>query len=341
MSEYQMLYYPLVQPPERTILEAALYWDSLISFIPRESGYGEYILASDLALMRDEGLYTGVEWESAFRTNRDVMDSLAATLRGIIEDGGVERFPIPQELTQYTRLWSGKLPHFIELELVDRGVLARDRSQPGALRGDQHLLLAVLTIMSDLASVELMRRTGHHIVPTTDSNFAHHCTTAPISTAPVTTSWMVDVGALLPVPARDTPIEHVLDFRRRYGDERMRCMRAVRTLQTRLRSEVTDPRQLVSEMRSELEEAVSDMRAATRASSLDRWVKKPIWATVALGAAFMESAALISAPVSVALGTVVGGAAITFATSQARARDPKYSYLYRLDSEMPAQLWPR
>jgi hypothetical protein len=329
---YEMLYYPLVHPPQRTVFQAVLYWDRLTSMVPEvHQGFEAYVLRPDLAALEDAGLYRRtmlerVHWEPG------AMDDIVRNVQAIQGEVAPGTLDIPDELNSYTRLWSSKLPTQIEDELLRMGVVVEHEA--GTLRGNPHLLFAVLAITAERAAVTLSNRTRHMVVPTTTDRFALECAIAPSPSSGTSVSWMANIGSFLPVPDSDTPIDQVIAFRSAYDDERKRCIKAVRELQARLRQEIADPREVIHEMKEEIAEATSDLKAAGRRF---RWMKTSIWSLVGLAGAAGAAVPIgdVATPTEVMLNaasSLISTAGITLALVPSRPPRNPYVYLHQLES---------
>lgn len=337
---FELLYYPLIHPPKRTLFEATLYWDSLTSLVPDPARRGSYELHDDLRLLEDAGRYRRTELEPMMLGQNEALERAMKTVSRVIKRADKKKLVIPDQLGADTRLWSGKLPAVVEWKLRERGLLVEDSRQDGALRGNPQVLLATMACFAEEASM-LLERPERRVVPTTDNRYSHECATIPLTKASAQTSWMIDVGELLPVPDDETPISDVMEFRRKYNDELSRCMTASREMLAELRREIDNPREVVMAFNEELTQAITDLRSAGRARI--RWAaKRASWFTIATGAAVTATTAAAhaeslggAATLIVAANTVVGGLAVNFASTPTRPRDERYSYLHQLNAAFP------
>lgn len=85
----------------------------------------------------------------------------------------------------------------------------------------------------------------------------------------------MELGAALPVPAPDTPLQEVLKFRDDYQDERTRLRVALHRLLRELQ-DIDDPDLARAAVKQEIAEAVGDVEAALRGRKL-AWVKHGLW----------------------------------------------------------------
>lgn len=335
---FELMYYPLVHPPRRTIFESVLYWDRLASLVPGGAGVSAYDFSGDLDLLMQEQLYRPTWLEGLMLNDQEAYDRVMRTIGRVLADDA--DLTIPDNLGPESRLWFGKLPAIVEQDLIRDGLLVPDETDQGALRGNPRVLLATMACFAEEASM-ILETTNRRVVPTTDSVYAHECTTLPLDEREVRSSWMLDVAPLLPVPEDSTPLEDVLDFRSRNRDALDACMRGSRQLLAAVRNEgITNPTEIVLEFERRLVEAVAEVR--NRGLRRFTWAaKRSTWVAVATSAAVTASALSDGNAAAVGAATVAGGIAINLATTPTRARDDRFTYLHQLtmnfENNLPAQ----
>lgn len=335
---FELMYYPLVHPPRRTIFESVLYWDRLASLVPGGAGVPEYDFSGDLDLLMQENLYRPTWLEGLMLNDHEAYSRVMRTIGRVLADDG--DFAIPDNLGPESRLWFGKLPAMVEQDLIRQRLLVPDETNQDALRGNPRVLLATMACFAEEASM-ILETSNRRVVPTTDNVYAHECTTLPLDESEVRVSWMLDVAPLLPVPEDSTPLEDVLAFRHDNREALDACMRASRELLAAVRNEgITNPKEVVMEFERRLVEAVTEVRN----SGLQRFmwaVKRSTWVAVATTAATTASVIADGPAVAVGTATVVGGLAVNLATSPTRVRDDRFSYLHQLTTNLgnhlPAQ----
>ncbi|MFC7724917.1 hypothetical protein ACFQW6_07355 [Nocardioides sp. GCM10028917] len=339
---FELLYYPLVHPPRRTLLEATLYWDSLTSLAPGPASEGWYVWEEDLRVLEGEGVYRRTHLEPMMLEHDVVLDRVMDRITEVIDHADPSTLTVPDRFAPDTRLWSGKLPSRVEEGLRERRLLVDDDRHEGALRGNPQILLASIACLAEEASMLLEEQTGNRVVPSTDNRYSHACATIPLPSTGAEVSWMVDVGQLLPIPDADTPIADVIQFRNSHTDELGRCLDASRNMLAELRQEIANPREVVMEFAQRLTAAITDLQNAGK--SRFRWgVKRASWLTVATGATAVGGSAAIdvsvhATPLVLALSTVGGGIAVNLASAPTRPRDDNFTYLHQLSEVFPSAL---
>jgi hypothetical protein len=104
----------------------------------------------------------------------------------------------------------------------------------GALIPQDDMLSASPVLLSRLMVVlaKHMAAATRGMIPFTESPSAYHVAFAPLEPHDFSTRpcWQLQIGGFLPVPATDTELERVLDFREACTSEREELARAVRKL---------------------------------------------------------------------------------------------------------------
>lgn len=320
-----MRYYPLVHPPRNMLFEAALYWDGITSMVPGGAGqYESYLVGDDLALLKDAGLYRPTYLSKVLRGHE--LNEIISDVSQLTATMPAGDFDPPTRMDMYSRLWSGKVPAVVESYLLAAGLLRPNPENELALLGDPRLLMTLMSTSADYASASLQEEFKQfRFVPATSDAFAHVCATDPLVSHPSGESLMLDVGGILPIPAPETPIEHILAFRARYADERTRCMEAVRKLHVELRRNEVHPREVELEMRSEIERSLRDLRRAGQETF--RWAAgRTVWITLAV-----VGGTVAGGPLGGAIAAATG-IAINMATQPARVRDERFSYIHQFET---------
>lgn len=327
----RLLYYPLVNPPTPIVWQGLLYWDGIASITPQEGNYFQPLLRE----LHDMSLYRAFEADNLKLWDQPRYDAMLRELEAIVgEIPGEDLEPEPGPLRAGNRLYYGKLPLSLQEELIAIGA-----AQPAgpAMRANPRLLLVILAVAAKhLAQAYANDATTY--LPHTDRPMTHRIAFGPLARAGDSQRcWQVEVGAVLPVPASDTPLEKVLKFRDDYEDERTRLRIALHRLFKELKG-IGSPHDLQAAIRQEIADAVRDMEAALAARKLV-WIKRGVYALVAFGAA--AAAPYVGAVPQVGVGMssllyVTSGIAINLATSMARSRVPgEFAYLHDVAKTFP------
>jgi Family of unknown function (DUF6236) len=321
----RLLYYPLVNPPMPIVWQGLLYWDGIASITPHGGDHVQPLLRE----LRDTALYEPFDADSFKLWDPQRHDAMLRELEAVIgEIPGEELEPEPGPLHGGNRLYYGKLPVSFQEDLVAIGA-----AQPAgpAMQVNPRLLLAILAVTAKhLAQAYADEATAY--LPHTDWSRAHRIAFGPLTQAGGSQRcWRVELGAALPVPAADTPLQKVLEFRDDYQDERTRLRIALHHLLRELQ-DIDDPDLARAAVKQEIAEAVSDLAAALRGRKL-AWVKHGLWGLVALGAA--AGAAHLGPEMGWPLA-VTSNVAINLATSLTRNRVPgEFAYLHDLHRTFP------
>jgi len=262
-------------------------------------------------------------------------DAMLSELEAIVgEIPGEELEPEPGPLRAGNRLYYGKLPLSFQEDLIAIGA-----AQPAgsAMRVNPWLLLVILAVTAKhLAQAYADDATTY--LPHTDRPKPHRIAFGPLARAGDSRRcWQAEVGAVLPVPASNTPLEKVLKFRDDYKDERTRLRVALHRLFKELEG-IGDPHDLQATIRQEIAEAVRDMEAALTSQKLV-WIKRGLYALVAFGAAATAPHVGAVPEVGGEMGPllyVTSGIAINLATNVTRSRVPgEFAYLHDLAKTFP------
>jgi hypothetical protein len=312
----------LVHPPRPVLWQALLYWDELTSISPRRG----YEFGHDLKALRDLKLYRPAHADDL---PSQALADLVSDLRQVVEElPGEDLEPVPGPLAPDNRVYWGKLPKIVEHELRDIGAL---REEAGMLQASPVLLSRLMVVLAKhLAAAE------RGVIPFTDSPSAHEVAFAPLGPdLRHRRCWQMQIGHLLPMPAPDTPLTKVLDFREAYEDERKELAGAVRKLLLSAADPVSeaDP----ARVQRKIKRAVRQMEHAGRSRGIV-WVKRSLWALGGLGAAAIAHYEL---PTYDWLLTVLSGLGISVATVVTRPGvSTEFAYLQHLRSTFPSAPWP-
>lgn len=326
----RLLYYPLVNPPTPVVWQGLLYWDGVASITPQEGDYFQPLLRS----LSDTPLYVPLDTDSLERGDVQRYDAMRRELEAVVgEIPGEDLEPEPGPLHGGNRLYYGKLPVSLQEDLIAIG--AAEPAGP-AMRVNPRLLLAILAVTAKhLAQAHADDATTY--LPHTDWPKAHRIAFGPLArTGGGQRCWQVEVGAALPIPAPDTPLGKVLEFRDDYQDERTRLRVSLYRLFKELEG-IGNPDDLRAAITHEITDAVRDMEAALRGRKL-AWVKHGLWSLIALGAA--AGATRVNPEMGWPLA-VTSNVAINLATSLTRNRVPgEFAYLHDLQRTFPSAAPP-
>lgn len=355
-----LFYYPTINAPRSVIYQALLYWDRLVTVVP--PGTPEEFLDPTMRQVHAAGLYLPLQadhWpmrddrglERALRRLTHLLGQIPAD--DLIPQGGPDSV-----------LYTAKLSREILEELERRGLslpLDRKGFRISVSAATQLCLISIAA--RDIAG-EFRERDGHlgrdALYPYTDSLAAHLFAHTPFAAdyqPPVSDNvppgrdprwvhehyfpgdrtmpcWEVQIGGLLPVPDHEVLIDDLITFRERYEDERRRLMMAIDLLVHGLQRPYDHPQDVLHAVRSELEDALADLKAAGHSARLS-WVIRPVTVSIALAAGYAGQKFFPEA--GWVLG-VIGGAAINIAANQTRSPDHgvagDFSYLHRVRSAL-------
>jgi len=317
-----MMYYPFVHPPRPVLWQALLYWDELTSISP-ETGYQ---FGHELTVLNDLGLY----WPThADDLPRQALADLVSDLRQVVEEmPGDDIAPVPGPLAPDNRVYWGKLPYEVEHDLVDLGALI---PQEDMLHASPVLLSRLMIVLA-----KHLAAAAQGTIPFTDSPSASQIAFAPLGPdLRNRRCWQLQIGHLLPVPASDTSLTKVLEFRDAYADERQELTQAVRKLLLAM-SQPGDEADPIA-VQQHIEKAVQRLERAARGRGI-LWLKRSLWAFAGMGAAATGAYAL---PQYDWLLTALSGLGIGIATVVARTEvSSEFAYLQHLRSTFPSAPWP-
>lgn len=283
-----MLYYPFVQPPRDVLAQGILYWDRIGTIVPER-----YVLPPQLERVRAHGIYEPLE---ADRYVQEVsFDRLVGQVENLLSELPARALRIPRDpVTAATRLYYGKLPVDLEYRLREAGVL---RELEGSYQAPEALLGPLLSLLARaVADGEPDPTVGWVCHTNIERAAAMAYDGTETSGVP---GWRVNMGWIFKVPSPETPLEDILDFRRRYNDERIELLRAVDKFVAEAGG--PDAPDLLPQIAEEVEYAMAQIDHASRARGIK--LKKAV--------AFGTLAAVAGAtPVAAAdaLGPIAGAA---------------------------------
>jgi hypothetical protein len=322
MQKMTMMYYPFVHPPRPVLWQALLYWDALTSISP-QSGY---VFGRDLMTLQDLELYRPTHADDL---PEPAWANLVSDLRQVVVEVPTEDLvPVPGPLAPENRLFWGKLPSIVQAELITAG----------ALVPTDHMLKVSPVLLSRLMVVlaKHLAAAERGVIPFTDSPEAHEIAYAPLGPdLQHRRSWQMQIGHLLPIPAPDTPMTKVLDFRQAYDDERKELAGAV----SKLLLATLDPAGEADpvQVQRKIKKAVRQMEKAGSSRGI-LWLERSLWALAGLGAAAAGKYAL---PTDDWLFAALSGLGISVATVVTRTGvSTEFAYLQHLRSTLPNASWP-
>jgi hypothetical protein len=321
-----MMYYPFVHPPRPVLWQALLYWDNLTSIAPVD-GY-QYQFGAELTALEDLGLYRPAHADDL---PSQALANLVGDLRRVVEElPGEDLVPVPGPLEAGNRVYWGKLPLTVQEELVGIGALARE---------DDSMFRVSPVLLSRLMIVLAKHLAGasRGVIPFTDSLPAHQVAFAPLGPdlrLREALAWQMDIGALLPIPARDTPLVDVLKFRLAYPDEREQLAQAVRQLLIAPSGPTREADPVA--VQEEIKKAVRQLEKAGDQNGIV-WVKRSLLVLGAIGAA---AAGTFLLPEANWLLTTLAGLGMGVSTVVARPGvSTEFAYLQQLQCAFPDATW--
>ena len=327
----RLLYYPLVNPPAPIVWQGLLYWDGIASIVPWEGDYLQPLLRK----LHDTPLYEALDADKLKLSARPHYDAMLRDLEAIVgEIPGEDLEPEPGPLRASNRLYYGKLPLSFQEDLIAIG--AAHPAGP-AMQVNPRLLLAILAVAAKHLAQAHAGDTVTYM-PHTDQPKTHRITFGPLAGAgDAHRCWQVEVGAVLPVPAPDAPLEKVLRFRDNYEDERTRLRMALHRLFKELEG-IGGPHDLQAAIKLEIADAVRNMEAALTGRKL-AWIKRGLCALVGFGAAAAVPAVDAIPKVGAELGPLLYvTSAITVNLATSATRSPvagEFAYLHELGKAFP------
>jgi hypothetical protein len=325
----KMMYYPFVHPPRPVLWQALLYWDALTSISPEDG----YQFGADLESLRDLELYQPTHADDLpFQAHA----ALVSDLRQVVEElPGEDLVPRLEPLGPYNRVYWGKLPYEVENDLVSIGALVPDADM---LRASPVLLSQLMVVLA-----KHLAAATPGVIPFTDSPSAHQVAFTPLGAdLAQRRGWQLQIGDFLPIPAPDTPLTKVLDFRQAYTGEREELAGAVRKLLLSVPDPASeaDPAQAQEEIAKavqQIKKAVQRLEKAGHSNGII-WLKRSLWVLGGLGTA---AAGAYLLPLYGWLFTALSGLGIGAATAVTRPGvSTEYAYLQHLQSIFPGATWP-
>jgi hypothetical protein len=326
-----LLSYPLINPSTSMLYQALLYWDGIATIAPHDHrGH----LSPDMRRVDDEGLYRSI---SAERILRDPATADAALNQLLKLQARAELDGEANQAVPWVRIVNGKLPHQLFEDIAELGLGQYDsRSQSMLMEGTA--ASALLSIVAREAADRRASASGHltsnGLMPHTDQAWAFRV--ANLSDAPAperrpVTCLQLEIGNLLPVPAEETSIASILEFRQRYDDERRRMMLEFDNFVHDLSSSYNHPDDIRHVVAHELELARADFFRAAGGKGI-RFLSRSLWLLIAAAASYGST----GIPHWQWLGNTTAGVAINVATSSARpGANGRFdrTYLQRIYSE--------
>jgi hypothetical protein len=199
----RMLYYPLVTPPPDVLAQGILYWDAVGSMAPYE-----YQPSPELMMLSAEGLFEMIQ--PNYLPGRRV-DDVAAEIEELLDRLSIEQLAIPEgPLTGYTRLYRGKLPERIEVQLVDYGVL---KDEQDVFRASGELLAPILaTLARAIADEARGNSASDRWVCHTNFAQAYLAAYSAGDHTQNDPAWRLNLGELFPSPTPDTNLADLVKF---------------------------------------------------------------------------------------------------------------------------------
>jgi hypothetical protein len=243
---------------------------------------------------------------------------------------------IPRDpVTSATRLYYGKLPYELEHRLREAGVLRETESSyqaPEALLGPLLSLLA--RAVADGEPNPTVGWVCHTNVERAAAMAYNGTQTAGVP------GWRVKMGWIFKVPSPGTPLEDILDFRRRYNDERIELLRAVDKFVAQAGGPAAAD--LLPQIAEEVDHAMTQIDRASRARGikLRRAVTYGTLAsvagtTVAGAEALNPIAGAAAAGVFGVVGSLLTGASQTYIRPDVIS---PYNYLHRARTQFADEL---
>ncbi|GAA2118174.1 hypothetical protein GCM10009759_65250 [Kitasatospora saccharophila] len=324
-----MLYYPLVQPPQKAVHQALLYWDGIASLMPGDSDVQDEALSSELRDLKERHLYHPIaleeEYQGLLRRATEGLPVLADTL---IEISGRQ---VPRSwILSYNSKWNDAE---ILNSLVDLGLARRVRN-PTSFKS-LAMPREVVTLLTAVMAHEVARSSANRAyTPYTDQQAPDQVALGCDPNTGVA-AWRVRLGQLLPTPSPATTTQQVLEFREKYADERERLLRATQEMLVELCRNWEHPADVLRRMELELTSAREDYMDAAKSRRI-AWTERSLYATVAVASA--AAGALIAPDMGWVAG-ILGSVGFNVATREIRPlskgqKEHPFSYLDLVDRHL-------
>lgn len=322
-----ILYYPTINiPTGQWLRQALLYWDEIGSIVPHEfDEIGSF--SPDIQFLSHEGIFKPFDPHIAVYEYENI-SPLAGELYEIISSRyfkiklGTIRQPKLNK-TIYSQKIAG--PVFEKLESLG---LARRAGKGSYLFEENtfHIYMALLAkyicIGSDYNGT---------LTPGTDVVAYQRLIFQTQNPGRGIPSFSLQLGKVLPTPAEDTPLDHILDFKNRRKDELLRFRLMLSELQTRLQS--CQSEQQISETLMNFQERIvidlSDLSDALKSDKINLVLSTlTTILTFQLGDVIKQMFGPISIPLPTFIGSLTVGNCLTKAHQlNETARKSPVSYL--------------
>lgn len=217
------------------------------------------IESGDLGWLSSEGIWKPTRVDLSY--GRDYQDEIETAL---LEFADNDSYRIglrdPMQHHELARIYAGKLANQLEQSMIDLG-LAVAEPRGHNLLAHREVAAIVLAITAKYISANY-RVPDSRMIPSTDLPIFEKIAYDPLRGSKKRFRCLeLLIDGLVPVPGDEVPFSDVIDFRERHSDElgalKVEVARMLRVIQSS-----DDPFDEVRSMRQEIEQSVSDIKAA-------------------------------------------------------------------------------
>jgi len=251
------LYYPYVSPPAAWLKQSLLIFEAVSSIVAPSIR----IERGDLGWLASEGIWKPTRVELSY--GRDYKDEIETALIEFADNDSY-RIGRMDSLPQHelARIYAGKLADQLEQSMIDLD-LAVGEPRSRNLLAHQEVAAIVLAITAKYVAADY-RVPDSRMIPSTDLPIFENIAYDPLRGSRTRFRCLeLLLNGLVPAPGDEVPFADIIDFRERHSDElgalKVEIARMLRVIQSS-----NDPFDEVQSMRQEIQQSVSDIKAAAR-----------------------------------------------------------------------------
>lgn len=294
-----ILYYPNMLPSHNWLKQVLLYWDEVGTIVPNEEIFRESlqrlqdtVFHKDIRYLMEEGIFQEFKTEEFLKSKGNLLADFekefkqllrSRSLQSILLAKSKEKNPLPS-----IRLHQSELPSSLLKILVKRGLAKSRKDDPSWYSIENTVGVLYLSIVAKYIAEQNSRFT----VPSTDIIDYERLMFQTSSDTNGILSLKTLLHKVLPIPSEDTPIDKIVDFRRKRKDELLHFRQELLIYQNQLREckEMVEAKDIILSYKEnlarnikELDETFRDANLKTVAGSMQTIIKldsPALWATI-------------------------------------------------------------